>query len=78
MVVDITPHFDRKLEALGAYSSQFFDPSSKEPKTPISGEDFFDFLRGRAKEMGRPIGAAYAEGFTSARNLGVERLDLLV
>jgi len=77
VVVDITAHFERKLESLRAYSSQFFDPTSSEPATPISGQDFFDFLRGRAKEMGRPIGATYAEGFTSARYLGVERLDRL-
>jgi bacillithiol biosynthesis deacetylase BshB1 len=78
VVMDITPHFERKLEALRAFSSQFFDPASTEPATPISGQDFFDFLRGRAKEMGRPIGAAYAEGFTASRHLGVERFDHLV
>lgn len=78
VVVDITPHFAQKLESLRAYASQFFDPDSNEPATPISGEDFFDFLRGRAMEMGRPIGARYAEGFTAARHLGVSRLDHLV
>lgn len=70
-VVDVTPFFDRKIAAIRAFSSQFHDPDSTEPQTPISGEDFFDFLRGRAKDFGRPIGAALAEGFTAQRLVGV-------
>lgn len=71
IVFDVTPFFEKKLEAIKAFSSQFHDPESDEPQTPISGEDFFDFLRGRAKEFGRPIGVKYAEGFTAERHVGV-------
>ncbi len=71
IVFDVTPFFEKKLEAIKAFSSQFHDPESHEPQTPISGEDFFDFLRGRAKEFGRPIGVKYAEGFTAERFVGV-------
>jgi N-acetylglucosamine malate deacetylase 1 len=71
IVFDVTPFFEKKLEAIKAFSSQFHDPKSHEPQTPISGEDFFDFLRGRAKEFGRPIGVKYAEGFTAERFVGV-------
>ena len=71
IVFDVTPFFEKKLEAIKAFSSQFHDPESDEPQTPISGEDFFDFLRGRAKEFGRPIGVKYAEGFTAERFVGV-------
>ncbi|MCF8258099.1 MAG: bacillithiol biosynthesis deacetylase BshB1, partial [Flavobacteriales bacterium] len=70
IVIDVTPFFDQKIAAIKAYGSQFFDPQSDAPSTPISGEDFFDFLRGRAKEFGRPIGAKYAEGFTAERHVG--------
>lgn len=77
-VVDVTGYEDRKLEALKAFKTQFFDPTSKEPSTPISGEDFFDFVFARMKEMGRPIGAKYAEGFISTRFIGVNSFDDLV
>ncbi|MEZ4799502.1 MAG: bacillithiol biosynthesis deacetylase BshB1 [Flavobacteriales bacterium] len=73
-VVDVTEFWDKKMEALMAFSSQFFDPSSKEPKTPISGEEFFDFLRSRAMEFGRPAGYLLAEGFIVERAIGVKDL----
>ena len=73
-VVDISPFYDRKIEAIKAYKTQFFDPSSNEPQTPISGEDFFHFISSRMREFGRPIGATYAEGFTIERFIGVNLL----
>jgi len=78
VVIDITPFYDKKLEAIKAYKSQFHNPDSKEPKTPISGEDFFDFIKGRAMEFGRPIGVKYGEGFTTDRPLGVNSLKDLI
>ena len=62
--VDITPYIDRKSEAVMAFKSQFYNPKSDEPNTPISGLDFFEFLKARAREMGRLIGVEYAEGYT--------------
>lgn len=77
-VVDITPYIDRKKEAILAYRSQFFNEgyehNDKELQTPISGLDFFEFLDGRARELGRPIGATFAEGFTVERTPGVVNL----
>jgi bacillithiol biosynthesis deacetylase BshB1 len=73
-VVDVTEFWETKMEALKAYGSQFFDPTSKEPKTPISGEEFFDFLRARSMDFGRPAGYLLAEGFMVDRTLGVEDL----
>ncbi len=73
-IVDITPYIDKKIELIKAFSSQFYDPNSKEPQTPISGSDFFDFIKGRAKNFGRPGGVAYAEGFNVARVPVVEDL----
>ena len=77
-VVDITPYIERKMEAIQAYKSQFYDPNSTEPQTPISGADFLDFVKARCNEFGRPIGAQYAEGFTAERLLGVESFFDLV
>lgn len=73
-VIDVTPFIDRKMEAIQAFKTQFFNPDSKEPKTPISGEEFLDFVKGRMMEIGRPAGMKYAEGFTTERFLGVNNL----
>lgn len=73
-VVDVTPYVERKIEAIKAFKTQFYDPQSLEPDTPISGKDFFDFIKGRMRELGRPIGAEFAEGFTVERFMGVEDL----
>lgn len=73
-VVDVSEFVEQKIASIQAYKTQFWDPKSAEPATPISGADFFDFIRGRMKEMGRPIGAAYAEGFTVERYVGVKDL----
>lgn len=81
-VVDITPFIERKKEAILAYRSQFFHEgyahNDKELQTPISGQDFFEFLDGRARELGRPIGATFAEGFTVERTPGVEDIFALM
>lgn len=72
--VDVTAFMERKVECIKAYKTQFYDPNSKEPTTPISGAEFFDFIKGRMMQFGRPIGAQYAEGFTVERIPGVEDL----
>ena len=71
IVVDVSDHIDKKMEAIEAYSSQFFDPDSKEPATPISSENFKESIRYRARDLGRLTGVKYGEGFT------VERLPLV-
>jgi bacillithiol biosynthesis deacetylase BshB1 len=73
-VVDVSDFVETKFAAIKAYKTQFYDPNSKEPETPISGEDFFEFLRGRMIQYGRPIGVQYAEGFIADRYLGVNDL----
>ncbi len=74
LVVDITPFWEKKLEALRCFRSQFHDPASNEPVSPIAREDFLPFLEGRAREMGRTIMSTFGEGFTTARPIGVEDL----
>lgn len=73
-VVDVSEYMIRKLQAIEAYKTQFYDPDSTEPHTPISGEDFYDFLKGRMLQYGRSIGVKYAEGFTVERVIGVKNL----
>ena len=73
-VVDITPYFSKKMEAILTFRSQFYEPDMKGPNTPISGKDFMDFMEGKARVFGRSIGAQYAEGFTCSRSPGVQNL----
>jgi len=77
-VVDISDYMERKIELVKAFKSQFFDPNSDELNTPLTGADFFEMLRGKAKMYGRPAGFAYAEGFIKSRTLGVKDLFDLV
>jgi bacillithiol biosynthesis deacetylase BshB1 len=73
-VVDITPHMERKLDAIRAFSSQFFDPNSTEPLTYISTPNFLEQIQARAREMGHLIGVRFGEGFVSEKPLRVEDL----
>ncbi|QLE02914.1 bacillithiol biosynthesis deacetylase BshB1 [Galbibacter sp. BG1] len=77
-VVNVSGFLDIKMKAIKAYGSQFFDPKSKEPETPITSKNFFDSLDYRARDLGRLIGVDHAEGFTAERLLGVNELDNLV
>ena len=43
-VVDISGFETKKLDAIKAFKSQFYDPNSNEPSTPISREDFLEFV----------------------------------
>ncbi|CAL2061317.1 bacillithiol biosynthesis deacetylase BshB1 [Tenacibaculum sp. 190524A05c] len=76
-VVDVTGFMDKKIDSVMAYSSQFFDPSSKEPETPITSKNFTESVEYRAKDLGRLIGVDYAEGFTTERYVAVENLSKL-
>jgi bacillithiol biosynthesis deacetylase BshB1 len=77
-VVDITGYIDIKVNAVMAYSSQFYDPKSKELETPITSKNFIDSIVYRAQDLGRLIGVETAEGFTVERYAAVESLSDLI
>ena len=77
-VVDVTGFMDIKMKSVLAYSSQFYDPDSKEPETPITSQNFTDSVKYRARDLGRMIGVDYAEGFNSERYVAVENLSKLI
>jgi len=77
-IVDVTGFIEKKTEAIMAYSSQFYDPNSDEPETPISSKNFTDSVNYRARDLGRIIGVEHAEGFTVERYLGVDSLENLI
>lgn len=78
LVVDVSGFIDKKTEAIMAYSSQFYDPKSKEPETPISTKNFTDSVIYRARDLGRLVGVEYAEGFTVERYVAVDSLGDLI
>lgn len=73
-IVDISDHWDTKMKAIRAFSSQFHNPESTEPDTYISNPGFIRMLEARAIEYGHAIGASYGEGFTVRRFPGVSNL----
>ncbi len=73
-VVDISGFLDKKMESVLAYGSQFYDPNSNEPVTPITSKTFLDSVKYRAEDLGRLVGVEYAEGFTTERYLAVNSL----
>lgn len=74
-VVDITGYVEQKTAAILAYSSQFYDPNSKEPESPISSKNFLESLNYRSRDLGRLTGLEHAEGFTVERCLAVNSLS---
>jgi bacillithiol biosynthesis deacetylase BshB1 len=77
-VVDISGFLEIKMESILAYSSQFYNPNTKEPESPISSKNFLDSVKYRAQDLGRIIGAEHGEGFTVERYLAVNSLSDLV
>ena len=77
-VVDVTGFIDLKVASLMAYKTQFYDPSSNEPVTPIATKNFKDSIIYRAQDLGRLINTEYGEGFIAERYVAVNSLDNLI
>ncbi|RRA95503.1 bacillithiol biosynthesis deacetylase BshB1 [Paenimyroides viscosum] len=73
-VVDVSDFMQIKIDAVMAYDSQFYNPNSNEPISPIATKNFTESIEYRAKDLGRLIFAEYAEGFTVERYLAVNSL----
>tara|TARA_B110000483_G_scaffold179571_1_gene212368 strand:+ start:324 stop:1046 length:723 start_codon:yes stop_codon:yes gene_type:complete len=65
--VDISDFICVKINAVKAYSSQFYKKGDDSKSTPISTQNFIDSIEYRAKDLGRLCGVEYAEGFTVER-----------
>ncbi|WP_264510069.1 bacillithiol biosynthesis deacetylase BshB1 [Flavobacterium sp. N1719] len=77
-VVDISGFMDVKMESILAYGSQFYNPNSEEPITPIATKNFLDSVKYRAQDLGRIVGVEFAEGYTVERYLAVNSLGDLI
>ena len=77
-IVNISGTFEKKLEAIKCYKSQFHDPKSNEPVTYIATENFLNSIIYRDSLYGKRIGATYGEAFCSENIPGIDSLDSLV
>jgi bacillithiol biosynthesis deacetylase BshB1 len=77
-VVDVTGFMDVKERAVKAHASQFFNPNSKEPESPITTQNFINSVLYRANDLGRMIGVESAEGFSTERYVAVRHLGDLI
>ena len=80
-MVDITDVFDKKIEAIQAYKTQFFNNESRadeEPQTYVSSPEFLESVIYRSKMFGKMIGVKYAEGYKSQKMIGIRSFDDLI
>jgi bacillithiol biosynthesis deacetylase BshB1 len=77
-VVEVNDFIEKKVQAVMAYSSQFYNPDSKEPISPIATKNFEESVTYRARDLGRLINQEYAEGFTTERFVAIKSLDKLI
>lgn len=70
-VVDISPHIDRKLEALRCYASQGLSERSGDAPGPL------DDIRDRARYWGWTIRTGYGEPLASREQIGIRDLRVL-
>ncbi|MDI1234826.1 MAG: bacillithiol biosynthesis deacetylase BshB1 [bacterium] len=77
-VIDVTEFWEERTQSLMCFKSQFFNPDSKEPETPISSLAFLQHVEGRSVQFGRFIGVKYAEGFNVVRPAGVNLFTDLI
>ncbi|MCC6289224.1 MAG: bacillithiol biosynthesis deacetylase BshB1 [Chitinophagaceae bacterium] len=76
-VYDITDVFERKIQSIKAYSSQFHSTKYNidEPQTYISTPEFLNAIVGRLAMFGKMVGVSYAEGFRTEKMIGISNFD---
>ena len=75
LIIDVSDYWIQRMEVLDCFSSQFYNPNSKEPQTPISTPEFRMNIEGRSVQLARYINCHHAEGLLYVRPLGVELLS---
>ena len=79
-IYDISPVFERKIDSIKAYASQFYSEAytNDEPQTYISSPEFLNAIIGRQAMFGKMIGVPYAEGFTTEKVAGISSFDAFI
>ena len=78
LIVDVSEYWEQRMAVLMCYSSQFYNPESTEPLTPIATPEFMKAIEGRGAQLARFIHAQYAEGLNTIRPTGVSDLMSLL
>ena len=76
-IVDITGYHEVKMEAVKAYSTQFYDSKNKEPQTFISRPEFISYIESRSLFYGFQIGKQYGEPFYSEEKIELDLVALI-
>ncbi len=76
-IVDISDTFDQKMKAVESYSSQFYDPKSKEPETFISKPEFLNYIKSRAEFYGFLINKTFGEPFFCEEKIELDLVNLI-
>ena len=74
MIIDISEHFEKKIEALKAYKSQFHNPDYQGEETYISSLEFWKSIEIAARYWGKRIGVDYGEPLFSDEPLKLSTL----
>lgn len=75
-VLDVTPVWERRMQAVRAFGSQFgTDPDQTD--TPLSGGDFLEVIAARARYYGAMVGARHGEAYQADRPLKFGDLGFL-
>jgi len=77
-IIDVTDVWEQRMDAIRAFKTQFYAPSSKEPASYLSNPEFMEAVIARARLLGKRIGVKYGEGFLSRKNIGIKGLDSLI
>jgi bacillithiol biosynthesis deacetylase BshB1 len=79
-IIDITNVFEQRMEAVKAYTTQFYNPGNEDdgPQTYISTSAFLESVIARARVIGKKIGVEYGEGFNTEKRLGIKNLDSFI
>jgi bacillithiol biosynthesis deacetylase BshB1 len=72
IIVDVSDFWDKKMECIHAFKTQFFNSASDDQETYISSPHFLNVIEGRSRELGKSINVIHAEGFTCRKLLGVD------
>ena len=74
-IVDVSDVFERKVEAIKAYRSQFHNPeyqgAQSGEETFISSPEFFEMIEVKARFWGGMIGVRYGEPYVAPDPIGV-------
>jgi bacillithiol biosynthesis deacetylase BshB1 len=72
-IVDISPYFEKKMDAVKAFKSQFFNPNANsEPATYISRPEFLSEIDAQNRYYGSLIDVQYGEPYIIREYLAID------